>query len=640
MTELKYTKDGVPIFDGSPDAFTQYKRAALLYCETVEWKKRSLVGPRLQSALEGSAKTAVEHMPATWLSHDQGAMQLLNFLRGQVRPPSLAEAGRSITRFFYAVKRRKGEGMSAWIVRHDEALLEVKRTLAEAIQEYGPPESVLSRPWSRGWSGPGQDSTPRRTSSQVGSFDGSHRGFEAQRGEEDDGGWEAAEQRLDEPNDEDERHSDASWGQWQWGHWNWQTWDKAWAWNKSDHSHQTWDASASASGQADKFLPDFVVAWLLLQRSGLDSTEKSVIVANLQNKFTTEKVKEALKLTWPDEDLRRRDTGRQGAYLTAEEEALMTENLEENMDHFEAETEEEHQAYAALEDEARSAMAALQDARRTLRDAREKQSMMRKNRSFFPGSSSSGRSGFDKPPIKCFKCGGPHMRKDCPKETAESKPKQVHFVFQATQDKDDVEMDAATAEPKATASVHQCWAAAIEDNKDHDHDAFLSLQEIVAQGKAIVDGGATSTLGSEGALQRIAQLQWQRQGQDNIEIVAGDQPSFRFGNNGRTTCMSTALVGVNLDGKPGRMQIHVHDIENQPVLLSIKALKTLGAVVDYGRDEIVLTKVNPYKVARLETTESGHQLFPLVDDVLQGAFVRQTPFVSLSEPEGATSATE
>ena len=28
--------------------------------------------------------------------------------------------------------------MAAWIVRHDEALLEAKRTLAEAIQEYGP----------------------------------------------------------------------------------------------------------------------------------------------------------------------------------------------------------------------------------------------------------------------------------------------------------------------------------------------------------------------------------------------------------------------------------------------------------------------------------------------------------------------
>ena len=93
MADLRFTKDGVPIFDGSPEAFTAYKRAALLYGETVEWKKRSLVGPRLQAALEGSARTAVEHMPANWLSHDQGAARLIDYLRTQVRPPSLAEAG-------------------------------------------------------------------------------------------------------------------------------------------------------------------------------------------------------------------------------------------------------------------------------------------------------------------------------------------------------------------------------------------------------------------------------------------------------------------------------------------------------------------------------------------------------------------
>ena len=56
MTELKYTKDGVPIYDGSPETFTAYKRAALIYSETVDWKKKMLVGPRLQAALEGSAR--------------------------------------------------------------------------------------------------------------------------------------------------------------------------------------------------------------------------------------------------------------------------------------------------------------------------------------------------------------------------------------------------------------------------------------------------------------------------------------------------------------------------------------------------------------------------------------------------------
>ena len=117
MTELKYTKDGVPIYDGSPETFTAYKRTALIYSETVDWKKKMLVGPRLQAALEGSARMAVEHMPPSWVTNERGAARLLNF---------------------HGVKRRRGEGMDTWIVRHDEALLEAKRTAGHRIQPRQP----------------------------------------------------------------------------------------------------------------------------------------------------------------------------------------------------------------------------------------------------------------------------------------------------------------------------------------------------------------------------------------------------------------------------------------------------------------------------------------------------------------------
>ena len=117
MSELRFSKDGVPIYDGAPELYVAYQRAALTYPETVEWKKRSLVGPRLQAALEGSARMAVEHMAPGWISHDQGASQLLRYLKQQVRAPTLAEAGRTMAKFFYGIKRRRGEGMNAWIVR-------------------------------------------------------------------------------------------------------------------------------------------------------------------------------------------------------------------------------------------------------------------------------------------------------------------------------------------------------------------------------------------------------------------------------------------------------------------------------------------------------------------------------------------
>lgn len=137
MGELRYTKDGVPIYDGTSENYVSYRRAALVYVETLEWRKRALAGPRLQAALEGSARTAVQHKMPGWVSHQEGAVVLLDFLKTQVQPPTLAEAGKMISRFFYSVKRRKGESMQQWLVRHDESLFEARRALAEAIQEYG-----------------------------------------------------------------------------------------------------------------------------------------------------------------------------------------------------------------------------------------------------------------------------------------------------------------------------------------------------------------------------------------------------------------------------------------------------------------------------------------------------------------------
>ena len=95
--------------------------------------------------------------------------------------------------------------------------------------------------------------------------------------------------------------------------------------SKAGKSWATWDASEAASAQAERFLPDFVIAWMLLQRSGLDASEKSVIVATLKNNVSISKVKEALKLTWPDEELRKRDSGKNAAMFTIEEEALLAD---------------------------------------------------------------------------------------------------------------------------------------------------------------------------------------------------------------------------------------------------------------------------------------------------------------------------
>ena len=109
----------------------------------------------------------MQHKPPGRISHEGGAAQLLDFLKTRVQSPTLAEAWKTIGKFSYQVRR--GESMNAWIVRHDEALYEVRRTLAEAIQEYAPVHSVGESSMYRGY---GKRST---TTSMAASCSGSRR---------------------------------------------------------------------------------------------------------------------------------------------------------------------------------------------------------------------------------------------------------------------------------------------------------------------------------------------------------------------------------------------------------------------------------------------------------------------------------
>ena len=637
MSELRYTKDGVPIFDGAPENFVGYQRAALVYAETVEWKKRPLVGPRLQAALEGSAKLAVEHMAPGWISHAQGASQLLQYLKKQVRAPTLAEAGRTMSRFFYGIKRRRGEGMTAWIVRHDEALLEAKRTLAEAIHEYGPssssPGSTAPSRRPRSWHDYSRPGTLGRVSESGTTTEDGNMGEASPETREEEPS--APSEAPDHEEDEDpwtSRHQDTWWSSRVWDSWSWkapsETGSASGSWgHHGGASRASWDASEAASAQAEKFLPDFVIAWLLLQRSGLDSTERSVLIANLKNQFTTSRVKEALKLAWPDEDIKRRDGNKHSAMFTTEEEALLAEADEENeLETPTWENAEEEYAYHALEDDAQEALAALQEARRTLRDAREKQAQMRRNRSFFPSKGSGKQRFSERPPIRCFKCGGPHRRVDCPELQEKPKSEHVSFVFSAIEE--------SSAAPGGAAESEWLGESALAAQAEQ---ALMALKDVITQGKAVIDGGATSSLGSEEAMQAIANLNWAKHGSDGIEILPHEAPLFRFGNNGQQACMATALLQTPVGDKAAKMRIHLHDIPGQPVLLSVKSLRSLGAIIDFERDEAIFRRLDPTRVARLETTESGHQLFPLVENVLQGAQQRRTPFRSLIEDGGSSN---
>ena len=136
--------------------------------------------------------------------------------------------------------------------------------------------------------------------------------------------------------------------------------------------------------QAEHFLPDFVIAWMLLQRSGLHQHKKGALIANLKNEFTTDKVKAVLRLNWPEDELRRRDASRGTALYVFEGEDDEDVMIAENDEYLHAIllADAEAEDYHILEAHVQKALQSIHTQKNTLRQAREKQHHIRQNRRF------------------------------------------------------------------------------------------------------------------------------------------------------------------------------------------------------------------------------------------------------------------
>ena len=61
--------------------------------------------------------------------------------------------------------------------------------------------------------------------------------------------------------------------------------------------------------------------------------------------------------------------------------------------------------------------------------------------------------------------------------------------------------------------------------------------------------------------------------------------------------------------------------------MSVAALRALGAVIDFEKDEAIFRNVDASVVVPLERAPSGHQLFPLTKDILSVGTPRFSPFL-------------
>ena len=137
-------------------------------------------------------------------------------------------------------------------------------------------------------------------------------------------------------------------------------------------------------------------------------------------------------------------------------------------------------------------------------------------------------------------------------------------------------------------------------------------------GFGVLDIGATETVTSLEALEKLIHLRGQHQGEvQDIRVVAGGRKPFRFGNGEARTSESFILLKQHLGKKTVLLGMYTLNVEKAPILIGIKTLTKLGAIIDVKGQFMVLTSVNAEVKIPLKKSVSGHLLVDLTRNWLE-----------------------
>ena len=255
-----------------------------------------------------------------------------------------------------------------------------------------------------------------------------------------------------------------------------------------------------------------------------------------------------LRTHFPDSEVQRQDgQRRQHGYLGSIEEEESEDEPGNAESQFQAETELTEEGFAAwteAEAECQQALAAVQHARRTLKVARVRQKMVKLNRQYFRGSSSSrGSDTRSEEKITCLRCGQTgHRAANCPApqpKEGNRKAEMAPFVcFTSTPDAERSQDQGLEGSPCVCFTCDPSFEQALQSGQMPE--AFMTTSEAVNMGKAIIDCGATKSLGSVYALEKVMQLS--SNGINHVDV--NDKPVFGFGNSSEDRCVSTLHVNL------------------------------------------------------------------------------------------------
>eukprot|EP00439_Symbiodinium_sp_Y106_P061006 s2874_g9.t1 len=150
--------------------------------------------------------------------------------------------------------------------------------------------------------------------------------------------------------------------------------------------------------------------------------------------------------------------------------------------------------------------------------------------------------------------------------------------------------------------------------------------EVDMRAFAVIDSGATETVGSLPAIDDLLAVRYETYGRAE-EFRVSDAPPrrFRFGNGALGFSVSHLLLPQDLGQSRIDLGIFALDVERVPILIGVRTLRSLSTVIDFQHDVAVFSALDPTVGVPLRRSRSGHLLLNLGQNWLEESFPLTSP---------------
>ena len=717
--EREHDEPIIPGWNGELNKWPDYcRRVRLCHAQTVR-KKRYTLGPRLVLKLSGRAWEVAASLDHSQRTTNSGAQYLLSYLRERLGRLPIPDVRQHLDDLFVRLRRQPGTDMISWCSQVREAYKKVQRSLARTAVGK---KTVAVQTVTDGTVGesPRSGSTRRRASGSEpqgepqDDFQNASAG--AEQGEQSPPAQTSAAQSSPSSSGS---WNDDSWGQWNdwYGH-SWHQWED----EDEEGDEQPWE---DEDHMMPVVLPEEVLGWLLMRRSGLSSQAKLAIQAASGNSLKFTDVERAMRLqeeellhperarpphgrhqprsywvdtgeNWglymsPPDELDVHDEDHEIHWLDNESfaaalfppESVTPQGVWDNQDDGAWYTDGHYdwvwyndEWYAAVSDqwisyaemkpwmdiedvlavdqsvgkEISELYASFDQKVRTFKEARDLVHQKGKNRGYYPYSpkgkskgkpkgSSKGKKGFsgnsgsafvvghgkgtsnmspNNPKSSgCFVCGTQgHGYMTCP-DRNKSQGSGTQGKFGHANFVDEVYMVSGGDVP--TSSTDHAELPQLPAVADMQRLILTAADPSMVGhperlGYAVLDTGATETVGSLEAIEFISQQRLKHFGPEEIGVDPKRRKRFKFGNAEEKYAESFVLLPQTVNGNKTTLGVYTLDVPGVPILFGVKTMWRLGAVINVRNMTIEFTRIFPGTMIPLVRGQNGHLMLNLCAD--------------------------